>query len=220
LEYLANVKRVGTLVSDNGERNTESLGLDQAVYSYGAGGKFSAGAFLAALRFASELESEGRLRVFTRYRRDFEEFLVQHKFFINQIGHTKGSRTRPVESLLEMHRIVLSSLENGERDERRIVRKLKRNPKLRELKDVTNLPRDDTKRKRFSKAVQDAAVIRSVLDNRERCKECGARLPPSCRSKDHIEPVSEHGRGTLKNLQYTHPYCNSIKQQSRKAKKK
>lgn len=207
LEYLKKVKNIGTLVSDNGERYKGSLGLDQAVYSYGATGKFHPGAFLAALKFAQELKDQNKLIQFTKVRKDFEEFLVRHKVFINQIGHSKGSRTRPVESMLQMHRIILDCLRSDVRDDDQIVNKLKADSRLEELKDVTNIPKD-TKRKRFSRSVQDAAVLRSLLDTRERCNICGARLPPSCRSKDHKQAVSTGGMGTLSNSQFTHPYCN------------
>ena len=220
IKFLTKVKKVGTLVSDNGGRNSGSLGLDQAVYSYGASGKFHPGAFLASLKFAQELENQNKLKSFTKVRNLFEEFLVRHKAFINQIGHSKGSRTRPVESMLQMHRIILGCLESGERDDKKIIRKLRRDSKLEELKDVTNLPRDDTKRKKFSKSIQDAAVLRSVLENRERCNVCGARLPPSCRSKDHKERQAEGGVGTLKNLQFTHPYCNTGYRESQTARRK
>ncbi len=81
IEYLKKVREIGTLVSDNGERNSGSLGLDQAVYSYGASGKFHPGAFLAALRLAKELETNKKLKQFTKIRKDFEEFLVRHNFF-------------------------------------------------------------------------------------------------------------------------------------------
>jgi HNH endonuclease len=209
LRYLKRVKDVGTLVSDNGERNSGSLGLDQAVYSYGATGKFHPGAFLAALKLAQELKIKKNLGQFTKVRKDFEDFLVRHKIFINQIGRSKGSRTRPVESVLQMHRIIIECLQSGVHEDKKIIRKLKRDKRLEELKDVTNIPKDETKRKQFSKSVQEAGVIRSVLDSRERCKVCGARLPPSCRSKDHKQRKVDRGTGSLENLQFTHPYCNT-----------
>ena len=39
-----------------------------------------------------------------------------------------------------MHRIILGCLQCGVHDDKKIVRKLKRDPKLRELQDVTNIP--------------------------------------------------------------------------------
>lgn len=209
LQYLDKVRDIGTLVSDNGEKNSGSLGLDQAVYSYGATGKFHPGAFLASLKFAQELDAKNLKYQFTEVRKDFEEFLVRHKFFVNQIGHSKGSRTRPVESMLQMHRIILDCMLSGIRDDAGIIQKLREDSRLEELKNVTNIPKDDTKRRRFSKSVQEAGVIRAILDNRERCAECDARLPPSCRSKDHGQRQEDDGAGTLKNLRFTHPYCNT-----------
>ncbi len=209
MRFLKNVRSVGTLVNDNGEHNAGSLGLDQSVYSYGATGKFHPGAVLASLRLAQELKANNRLKEFTKVRKDFEEFLVRHKVFINQISHCKGSRTRPVESMLQMHRIIIDCLQSKIRDDGQIIRKLKRDPRLEELKDVTNIPKDDTRKKKFSRSVQDAAVIRSLLDSRERCGICGSRLPPSCRSKDHKQRKVQQGTGTLQNLQFTHPYCNT-----------
>jgi hypothetical protein len=197
IKYLKKIKDVATLVNDNGEHNSGSLGLDHAVYSYGVTGKFHPGAFLASLKLAQELEAQKKMKQFTRIRKDFEEFLVRYKFFINQIGHSKGSRTRSVESVLQMHRIIIDCLQDNIRDDKKIIGKLKRDPRLEELNDVTNIPKDDTKRKKFSKSVQDAALIRSVLDNRERCKVCGSRLPPSCRSKDHKDRQQDGGVGTL-----------------------
>jgi hypothetical protein len=209
IRFLRAVKNIGTLVNDNGEHNGGSLGLDQAVYSYGVTGKFHPGAFLASLRLAQELKSNDKLKEFTKVRKEFEEFLVRHKIFINQISHSKGSRTRPVESMLQMHRIIIECLQNKIRDDKGIVRKLKRDSKLAELKDVTNIPTAATTKKRFSKSVEDAAVIRTLLENRERCHICGARLPPSCRSKDHKQRKAQQGTGALSNLQFTHPYCNT-----------
>lgn len=220
ISFLKKVKDVGTLVCDNGEHNSGSLGLDPAVYSYGATGKFHPGAFIASLKLAQELKSQNKLKAFTKVRKRFEEFLVRHNFFINQIGHSKGSRTRPVEATLQMHRIIIGCLQSAVYDEKKIVRKLKRDKSLEELKDVTNIPQDNTHQKKFSKAVQQAAVIRSTLDTRERCKVCGSRLPPACRSKDHKQRQEEGGLGTLANLQFTHPYCQTGYKESLAAKAK
>lgn len=211
LRLLEKVKDVATLVSDNGTHNPGSIGLDQAVYSYGVTGKFHTGAFIASLRFAKELEAQNKLKNFTKVRADFEEFLVKHKVFINQLAHSKGSRTRPVEAMLQMHRIILECLESGTRTARKIVRKLKAHEQLKDLKDVTNIPSTENRRKRFSKEAEQAKVVLTILETRERCPECGARLPPSCRSKDHRTRSADGGKGTLANLAYTHAYCNTGK---------
>ncbi|HUZ47416.1 MAG TPA: DUF262 domain-containing protein [Terriglobia bacterium] len=80
IKYLQRVKDIGTLVRDDGSRSPGSLGLDQAVYSYGDTGKFHPAAFLASLRLAQDIETGGKQYDFTKVRKDFEEFVVQHKF--------------------------------------------------------------------------------------------------------------------------------------------
>lgn len=209
LKFLERIKRVALLITHN--EYSGSLGLDQAVYSYGVTGKFHTAAFLASMKFAMELKAQNKTRKFTQVREGFEEFLVRHKSFINQIGHSKGSRTRSLESLMTMHRTVMESLLNGVRDDNEIIAKLKETPKLAELSAPQS---EDTSpaQKRFSKSVVAAAVVRDILKSRNKCNLCGARVPPFARSKDHIIPLKDGGTGTLDNLQFTHPYCNSIKE--------
>ncbi|HYB62107.1 MAG TPA: DUF262 domain-containing protein [Methylomirabilota bacterium] len=209
LTFLGRVKEIGALVCDNGTIDSGSLGLDPAVYFYGATGKFHPPAFLATMKFVKELKTNDNFYAFTKVRNDFEEFLVRHRFFINQIGHSKGSRTRPLESMLLMFGTIFSSLRSGITDDANIVAKLKSLPALMELNDISNIPADMTKKKRFSKSVQQAATVRQILENRERCPICHARLHPSARSKDHKLGAVGGGTGSIDNLQFTHPYCNT-----------
>jgi hypothetical protein len=209
VKFLERIKNVGSLVSDSGKLNPGSLGLDQTVYSYGATGKFHSAAFLATLQFAQELKKTDKVYEFTKARKDFEEFLVRHNFFINQLGHSKGSRTRSLESILIMFRTVLAEIQSGTKEDAKIVAKLKSIKQLEGLNDVTNLPAATTQTKKPSKTVQQAITVRQIRDNRERCPLCGARLPPGSRSKDHIQAGADDGKGTIENLQFTHPYCNT-----------
>lgn len=218
LTFLSTIKGVGQLIAGN--EYSGSLGFDHAVYSYGATGKFHPAAFIAAIKFAHKLRSENRLERFTDVRADFEDFLVKHKSFINQLGHTMGSRMRSVDSLLSMYGIVLDSLLAGDKADENIIAKLHENPRLKSLKSPEPENPDAPVRKRFSRAVQSAAIVREILQTRARCTECGARLPPSSRSKDHKMPIEEGGLGTLDNLQFTHPYCNSGYKEAKRARER
>ncbi len=208
IEFLETIRSIANLVSGN--TYAGSLGLDPAVYSYGATGKFHSGAFLASLRFSKELKQNNKQREFTDVRREFEEFLVRHKHFINALGHSKGSRMRPVESLLTMHRIILEAMLYGIKTDAELILQLQANEQLTVLKAI---PEEETQPeaqpKRFSKSVQAAAVIRDTLASRARCTVCGARLAPFSRSKDHKQRLEDGGSASLDNLQFTHPYCNT-----------
>ncbi len=221
MDFLERIEKVGRFGFDNSLSG--ALGLDPAVYCYGSE-KFYTAAFLAALKFAMELKEQDRLFEFTEARERFEEFLVNHKTFIKDISHGKGSRTRPLESLMELHRTVLKCVLEGLRTDEEIIARLLENPSLKTTIKIPGVaveqPDIPTKRKAFSKTVQQAKVLQTTLDKRERCPECKARLAPFSRSKDHIVPKEEGGMGTQDNLQFTHPYCNTGYKEEKRARAK
>jgi hypothetical protein len=213
LAYLNKVKNVAQISSDNAYSG--SFGLDHAVYCYGETGRFHPAALLASLTFAYNLHTNNKRKKFTEVRADFEEFLVRHKAFINILGHSKGSRTRSVESLLLMYKTVMESLLSGNKTDVEIMSALLLQPNLKALGSSTQtLEEDQPRRKKFSKAVQAAAIVKEVLNHRPRCPICGARIPPAARSKDHIQREEDGGLGGAENLRFTHPYCNSGKRES------
>ena len=222
LEFLQRVKDVARFTFD--PSRTGSLGLDPAVYCYGPEKLYTA-AYLASLKFAMELKDRDRLLRFTSLRKDFEDFLVCHKSFIKDLSHGKGSRTRPLESLLTLYRTIMECIESGRGAHEQILAALRGVPILKtSLKfpddTLSNETQPTRARKSFPKSVQQAKVIQTTLENRERCKECGARLAPFSRSKDHITPKDEGGQGVLENLQFTHPYCNSGYKEAKRAQAK
>ena len=185
-----------------------SLGLEQAVYAYGSSGNIHPAAYLASLRFFQELKDQNKLVAFSVVRNAFEDFLVKHKPFINALGHTKGSRTRPLEAILQMYRIVFAAVHRSE-PESDIINQLQKDPTLSKA-ILSVVPVDGTEpiRRRFSAVAVKTKLVDEVLNTRPRCSICGARLPPSYRSKDHIEKKENEGMGNAENLRFTHPYCN------------
>lgn len=217
IAFLRKVKRASELISGN---YPGSLGLHPVVYFYGATGRFQPTAFLAAIRFATELKNENRLNSFTKHRRDFEEFLVRHRDFTNQLTHSYGSRTRSLEPLLVMYRLILEELENGETDDAAIVRRLQAEPKLRELKVAEKTEGTQTRRRRFTTDTKSAAFIKESINTPIRCAVCGARLHVRSISADHRERVQDGGLGTVENAQMTHPYCNTGYKEAKVARAK
>lgn len=206
LEFLNKIKQVSELTTGNATPG--SLGLDPAVYSYGATGKFHPAGYIASLKLAKELNDQKRLMKFTDVRAKFEEFLIRHKSFINDLAHSKGSGTRSLDSLMAMHRIILACLWDGIESDNEIIKKLNADPHLRHLKDWPP-PGSQQTGKKFSRTVHATALVQEFLKTRSLCTECGARLPPVARSKDHKIRQEDGGSGTVENLQFTHPYCNT-----------
>ncbi len=215
LEFLNQIKRTAELVTGNATAN--SLGLDPAVYSYGATGKFHPVAHIASLKLAKELNDQKELIKFIEVRSKFEDFLVRHKSFINDLAHSKGSGTRSLDSLMAMHKIILECLWSGTEADNDIIAKLNADSRLKDLKDW---PASDGQQvgKKLSKTVQATALVYEILKTRSRCTECGARLPPVARSKDHKVRQEDGGKGTVENLQFTHPYCNTGYKEAKHAK--
>jgi hypothetical protein len=229
IKFLENVKRTGELIAGNPD-TTGSLGLDPAVYFYNATGKFHPPALIASLRFAQELRRDDKFFAFTCIRQLFEDFLVRNKSFLNQLGILKGTRLRSVNSLVSMYKMIMEKLLEAKRvglefTDDEIIAYLQTEPQLAELRKeyLGTDAKDDpnaTRRTKFSRSVQAAAIIREILNTRAKCNICGARVPPSFRSKDHIIREQDGGKGTLDNLQFTHPYCNSGYKEKLEAEKR
>jgi hypothetical protein len=210
LKFLEKIVDVAELVA-GGPDVDGSLGLDPGVYAYGATGKIIPAAYLASLKFMQELKQSKKLVLFSVVRAKFEQFLVEHKQFFNALTHSKGARTRSLDSIVTMLRLLFDSVVEGGLSDEQIVEKLQSEPKLKDLK--TPPPPDEEEaeppvRKKFSKSVVAAKVIMETLKTRAPCTICEARLPPSYRSKDHSTKEEHGGMGNIENLDFTHPYCN------------
>lgn len=204
ISYLENVLDAAYLLSG---KQPKSLGLHPMVYFYGATAKFQPTAFLAVLKFFLELEKQSKIFAFTSVRKDFEEFLIRHRHFINQVGHRYGSRTRPVDALVILYNSVFEQLKAGVTDDSAIVAHLQARPELSDLKDTARVERPA--KKNFSKAVQNAAFLTEAIDTALRCKECAARLHINSMSADHDIRAEDGGTGGQPNLRWTHFYCNT-----------
>ena len=78
------MRRVATYI---GSDAPQSLGLHPVVYFYGSNGRFLPMTFLAVAAFVKFLESMDAFFNFTKVRSQFEDFLLVHRDFVNQIGH-------------------------------------------------------------------------------------------------------------------------------------
>jgi hypothetical protein len=217
MAFLKNIETIARLAVGPAE-HPESLGLEQGIYSYGNSGRFIPAAYIASFRFAQELTQNKQLIAFTLVRSKFEDFLYNHKGLLNLLTHSKGSRTRSLESILKLHRTVFDAMRDGKTDDE-IMSTLEADPTFKGISNMVASGEDSQpQRKRFSPTAVRAKVIDELVRSRSRCTVCGARLPPSARSKDHATKVEQGGLGTFDNLNFTHPYCNSARDSIEAAK--
>ncbi|MGK3206742.1 HNH endonuclease family protein [Amycolatopsis sp. MEPSY49] len=204
LTFMKAVREIAVRVSGN---SPGSLGLNPAVYFYSATGRFQPAAFLATVEFISSLIEHRRLDQFTKVRAGFEDFLVEYKYFLNQITQRYGSVTRSVPHIVSMYTIVMSGKVSGSGDAK-IVAALKAQPAL------TNTIRESTDEDRqfgrnFTRETKNSIYLRSALETIGRCGICGARLHLKSTTVDHKIRKEDGGAGSPENGQLTHPYCNS-----------
>jgi hypothetical protein len=203
LRYLKTVKQISSRISGN---NAASLGMHPAVYFYGATGRYQSASFLATVALVQELERGDKFYAFTECRYRFEEFLLSHRYFINQIVVSNGSGTKSLDPVFKMYRIILAAVGEG-RDDDQIVSALQSEPRLTYLRV---LKEEDREYKRnFSSDTKSAAFLRDALDKAIRCKECNARIHFKSISIDHKQRKQDGGLATVDNAQLTHPYCNT-----------
>jgi hypothetical protein len=203
INFLKQVRRAAWLISGNQEG---SLGLHPVVYFYGATGKFHPPALLSAIKFFTGLKDEGDLLDFTTHRYAFEEFLATHRRFINNLSHSKGSRTRPVEAFMTLYKTVLKGVKD------RIVATeiealLRVDPKLKGL-EFEEADNDRKYRRRFDKDIRSASYLDQAINSPLRCAICKARMHSKSMNSDHIVRLEDGGVGNPENHQWTHFFCN------------
>jgi 5-methylcytosine-specific restriction endonuclease McrA len=206
--FLKTVRKVARLMASHEE--PMGLGLDNAVYAWGETSQFYPSAHVAAMQFVRDIDQKGEQRKFKDARELFEDFLVRHKSYLKQLSHGKGARGRSVPAIVNLFRTVFEAIANGATNDDEIIKKVRSQQMLKDLRDKTG-PVIKTNKKKFSKKVIAAGVVRDVLEHRPRCAYCNSRLPPHARSKEHEIPKRRGGKGTVENLGFVHPVCNRLK---------
>ncbi|GAA1819761.1 HNH endonuclease signature motif containing protein [Actinomadura chokoriensis] len=201
ITFMRRVKRATSRVVG---KHPGSLGLHPAVYFYSATGRFQASAFLAAIAFTRELEESRAFDKFTRVRMDFEEFLVEHQYFLNQIVQRFGSFMRSVPTIMSLYRAIFQALLEGRPRNDIFLQLTAERPYLKGMTEE-----DRSHRRNFSANTKNATVLRNVLGSAPRCGICGARVNLRSMTIDHVERREDGGSGTEENAQLSHPYCNS-----------
>src|SRR6185437_3400701 len=87
-----------------------SLDLHPFVYFYSDRGRHQPSAFLATVELIAEWEDKQRLFDFTLNRAAFENFLVQHKDFLQQIVRSTRGGLKAVHAIKKFFEFVLAKV--------------------------------------------------------------------------------------------------------------
>jgi hypothetical protein len=203
IAYLNNVKRIAQRMSG---KHPSSLGLHPGVYFYGITGRYQATAFLATVGMIHNLEETvDGFSWFTQHRAKFEEFLLQYRYFTNQIVSQFGGRLKSYDALLNYYGFVLKGVAQDTAFEE-LANGLQASYEFRYLKEREQ---KYTTRQDVSKAIRTVTFVREAIQRAIFCKICHARISTRSISYDHIVRREDGGMSDPDNVQMTHPYCNS-----------
>jgi hypothetical protein len=209
IEFLKTTEKTMSRIKSDKQR---SLGLYPLVYFYSENGRHLPTSFLAVVQLVSELEKNDQFKVFTRVRARFEDFLLSHKDFVQQISRQSRGQLKAVQSIRGFLFFIYEALKKDLTDDA-IVKLLRSSKEFSFLKAqdsvISEQPKD------FSSDTKSRAFIIHALSASAKCSICGARIADDSISNDHITDQKNNGGADLANLQFTHRYCNSAKDQLR-----
>ncbi|MGO2513584.1 HNH endonuclease family protein [Marinomonas polaris] len=184
-----------------------SLGLHPAVYIYSQSGNFRVSCFHALICFVEELSEQKKLKLFTKYRGDFEKVIVKSDVLIQQIVRKARQANKAVVPLVSFFHQILNKL-NKQIEVDSVLVELSQSSEFSYL-SLDELNQIETSNTSFSKATKSAAFISEAIANAPKCKICGGILHNKSISIDHKVRKQDGGDGSRENAQLTHPYCNT-----------
>jgi hypothetical protein len=109
------IKETDRLVQRITGKHSSSLGLHPAVYFYATNFRHQPTAVLAVAQFIYDLETTSAFLEFTDHRADFENFLVDHKMYINQLTIKHGSMVKGYQPIRDYYQFVFDAIRKGKR---------------------------------------------------------------------------------------------------------
>lgn len=183
-----------------------SLGLHPAVYFYAANYRHQPTAVLAVAKFVQDMIERDGFMDFTRYRAEFEEFLIGHKMYINQLTVKHGSMAKGYMAIRDYYWFVFRLIQDGFSGED-IEAALAADEKYQSL--VKERPTPSKRAKDFSQDAKNVKLLADVLKAAFVCNVCRARIDKKAMHLDHVVEKSRGGTADLANSQWLHPYCDS-----------
>jgi hypothetical protein len=219
VEYLFRTRKVmQTILS----KDDASLGLHPAVYFYSWTGKQQPILFLTITKLVVDLERAKQFPKFTTARGELEKFLISNRALINQVVRKFGSKGSGTTHLRAFYDFLIDIFSNGTTADSAldVITKEKGFSYLQPGEE----PYANPSKGALSSAVKSGIVLRDLLKSSHICPICKGHVPKQSISIDHDERKVQGGTNITKNLQVTHPYCNtgfkektaSLKSQPRK----
>jgi hypothetical protein len=203
LAALRQTRRLARLLTGT---HPSSLGLHPAIYFYASNGKHQATAVMAVAAMVRQLEEDHKLLEFTDVRVQFEEFLVAHKIFINQLTTFHGSMAKGYRQVRDYLVFVLNRFIAGDSAEL-VSENLRNHEKYQRL--VKSRAITSQQVKDFSKNLKQWAFLKEAIKQSTPCHLCKAAVDYKSMHMDHIKDKKDGGLADGANAAWAHPFCNS-----------
>lgn len=203
VDFLEKCRLIANRISGS---HPSSLGLHPVVYFYSSSGRYQPTAFLATVAFLQELGIKNKFDFFTKVRRKFENFLLDHRILVNQITVKYGSGPKGFSRLKQLLIFILDHLAEGKNDIQ-IISEMTKHPDFSFLQPNEVSPQSTGKD--FCGDAKSSVFLRDALKDPLRCAICGGLIHRNGISIDHIIRKADGGQGDTSNGQLTHPYCNT-----------
>jgi len=207
--FLKRIKRIAVRIVNRSTTDVmASLDLHPFVYFYADNSRHRPSTFLAVIELMADYEDKDKFAEFTLIRNEFEEFLVSHSDFLQQVSRRARGEMKAVHKIKSFLDFVAEQFTAGG-DQLSVLKAIQASPDFEFIKvsvdDSFDIGQD------FSPTVKSKAFIAEKLNTATRCKICSARVPDHGLSFDHKQDKKLEGMGDQQNLQFTHHYCNSAK---------
>ena len=201
IKILKETQKIIQLINSNAP---SSLGLHPAVYFYSADGRHKITSFYAIVALVLYLKEHNKLDWFTEKRAEFEQFLIDYEYLIQQIGRKYRESSKAYNPMREFYLFVLEKF-HEDMPLNEVVNK------VIEKYDFLTLqtPNQDPTSGKFSENTKSATFLKTAMQGAVKCGICGGYIHTNSVSFDHIQRRQDGGSKNIGNCQITHPYCNT-----------
>jgi len=177
------------------------------VYFYGATGRFQPTSLFGVVALIKALERGNSFSNFTRLRRKFEDFLLNHKYLSNQITQKQGSGLKGYQRVFRLYQVIIAGYNKG-LTTKQIEQAIVSDPKLSFLR-MSPDQEERQARKNFSSDAKSATFLKEAQASLLECRICRGYIHRNSITFDHIVDKRSGGTGAQDNAQLAHPFCNS-----------
>lgn len=203
LLYLKETLKVVRLLNSN---HPSSLGLHPVIYFYSKDGRHKIALFYGVISFILMLKDKKKFNAFIEVRSDFEKFIFNNDYLIQQINRKYRSALNSASYIANFLFSLMNILKTNKIDNS-IITKLRSDGF--DYLTIETLEPELTSNSDFNTNRKSAVFIKDTLESAPRCKICNGLIHVNSISIDHKERKEDGGKGTVDNGQITHPYCNT-----------